>query len=59
MIYRTSLVRTNQDNDFNKYNLTNKNRITLNKQVENDNEVITKSYVDEFHQEKERSRRDI
>ena len=41
------------------YNLTNVNSITLNKQAENDNEVITKAYVDEFHQENERSRRDL
>ena len=31
----------------------------MNKQAENDNEVITKSYGDQFHQEKERSRRDV
>ena len=31
----------------------------MNKQAENDNEVITKAYVDLFHQENERSRRDI
>ena len=54
-----SLVRNNQDNDFGNYNLTNINSITLNKQAENDNEVITKAYVDQFHQENERSRRDV
>ena len=27
--------------------------------IENDNEVITKAYVDQFHQENERSRRDL
>ena len=54
-----SLVRNNQDNDFGNYNLTNINSITLNKQAENDNEVITKAYVDQFHQEDERSRRDV
>ena len=54
-----SLVRIIQDNDFNNYNLTNKNSITLNKQAENDNEVITKAYVDQFHQENERSRQDL
>ena len=54
-----SLVRNNKDNDFGFYNLTNINSITLNKQVENDNEVITKPYVDQFHQEDERSRRDL
>ena len=53
-----SLVTNNQDNDFNNYNVTNINGITLNKQAENDNEVITKAYVDRFCQENERSRRD-
>ena len=54
-----SLVRNNKDNDFGNYNLTNINSITLNKPAENDNEVITKAYVDQFHQENERSRRDL
>ena len=54
-----SLVRNNKDNDFNNYNLTNINSITLNKQAENDNEVTTKAYVDQFHQEKEISRRHL
>ena len=54
-----SLVRNNQDNDFGNFNLTNINSITLNKQAENDNEVINKAYVDQFHQENERSRRDV
>ena len=58
-IDQSSLVRNNQDNDFGNYNLTNINSITLNKQAENDNEVITKAYVDQFHQENERSRRDL
>ena len=31
----------------------------MNKQAENDNEVITKAYVDQFRQENERSRRDV
>ena len=31
----------------------------MNKQAENDNEVITKAYVDQFNQENERSRRDV
>ena len=30
----------------------------MNKQAENDNEVFTKAYVDQFHQESEQSRRD-
>ena len=54
-----SLVRNNKDNDFGNYNLTNINSITLNKEAENDNQVITKAYVDQFHQENERSRRDL
>ena len=58
-IDQSSLVRNNQDSDFGNYNLSNINSITLNKQAENDNEVITKAYVDQFHQENERSRRDL
>ena len=58
-IHEVSLVRNNKDNDFGNYNLTNINSITLNKQAENDNEVITKAYVDQFHQENERSRSNL
>ena len=58
-IDESSLVRNNKDNDFGNYNLTNINSITLNTQAVNDNEVITKAYVDQFHQENERSRRDL
>ena len=54
-----SIIRNNQDNDFNNYNLTNIDSITLNKQAENDNQVIAKAYVDQFHQENEQSRRDL
>ena len=54
-----SLIRNNKDNDFGNYNLTNINSITLNTQAVNDNQVITKAYVDQFHQENERSRRDL
>ena len=39
--------------------MSNINSITLNKQAENDKEVITKSYIDQFHQKNERSRRDL
>ena len=53
-----SVVRNNQDNDFNNNNLTIINSIILNKQAENDIEVVTKSYVDQFHQDNEGSRRD-
>ena len=48
----------NQDNDFN-HNLTNINSITLNTQDVIDYQVITEPYVDQFHQENERSRRVI
>ena len=58
-IDETSLVRINKDNYFGNYNLTNINSITLNTQAVNDNQVITKAYVDQFHQENERSRRDL
>ena len=58
-IDESSLFRSNQDNDFGNYKSTNINSITLNKQAENDNEVITKAYVDQFHQDYERSRRDV
>ena len=40
------------------YTLTNINIIFLNTPAVNDNQVITKTSVDEFHQENERSRRD-
>ena len=49
-IDETSLVRNNQDNDFNNINLTNINSITLNTPAVKDNQVITKAYVDQFHQ---------
>ena len=58
-IDEVSLVRNNKDNDYGNYNLTNINYITLNKQAENDNEVITKSYVDQFHSNNDRNRRDV
>ena len=59
VISELSLLRKNTDNDFRNYNLTNINSITLKKQAENDKEVITKAYVDQFHQENEQSRRDV
>ena len=44
------------DIDFNDNKLTNINSITLSNQPINDNEVVTKSYVDQFHNDNERSR---
>ena len=58
-IDETPLIRNNRDNDFGNHNLTNINSITPNKQAENDNEVITKAYVDQFHQENQQSRRNL
>ena len=55
----TNLVRRDRDNDFNNFSLNNISSITLNSQAVNDNEVITKAYVDQFHQENERTRRDV
>ena len=52
-------MRNNQDNSFNNYKLTNINSITSNTQAVNDNEVITKAYVDHFHNDNERNRRDL
>ena len=54
-----SLIRNNKNNDFGNYNLTNINSITLNNQPINDNEAATKLYVDQFHNDNERSRRDL
>ena len=59
IIDELSIVRNNKDNDFNNNNLTNINSITLNTQAIDDNQVITKAYVDQFHQENEQSRRDL
>ena len=49
-----TLARNNQENQFNNNNLTNVNTTTLNKQAEKGKEVITKAYVDQFHNEFER-----
>ena len=57
-INEESLVRNTRDNDFINFNLTIMNGITSNTQAVNDNQVITKAYVDQFHQGNERSRRD-
>ena len=54
-----SEVRIIQDNDFNNNNLINIYSITLNTQAVSDNQIITKAHVDQFHQENERSGRDL
>ena len=53
-----TLVRNNQDDNFENFSLTNIKSITLNTQAVKDNQVINKSYVDQFHPKKERSTRD-
>ena len=53
------LARKIQDNDFIEFDLTNVNSITLNTQAISDSQVITKPYVDQFHQRNERSRQDL
>ena len=52
-IDESSSVRNNQDNSFNEFTPTKTNSITLNTQAVNDKRVITKTYVDQFHQENE------
>ena len=51
-----SLFKSNQDKIF---NFTSINSNTVKTQAVKDNQVLRKSYVDQFHQENERSRRDI
>ena len=58
VIDKISLVKNNQDKDCNKSNLTNINDFSLNTKAVSDNQVITKSYVEQFHQKNERIRRD-
>ena len=58
-INELTLVKNNQDNDFNKYNLTKISSFTLKTQAVKDNEVITKDSVDQFHNDNDRNRRDL
>ena len=58
-IDESRLVGSSRDSDFNNNNLTNRNSITLNKPVENDIKVVIKAYVDHFHNDNERNRRDL
>ena len=52
-INEISLFRNNQGNDFKIFKLTNMKSIILNTQTVNDNQVTTKSKIDQLHQEKE------
>ena len=54
-----TLVRNNHDIDFNSFNKTNMNNITLITQALNDFQIITKAYVDQFHKDDERSRQNL
>ena len=54
-----ALVRNIQDNNFDNYNITTINSITLKSQTIHDNQVITETYVNQFNQENVRSRRDL
>ena len=58
-INQKSLVTNNRNTDFNIFTLTSINSITLKTQAINDNQVSTKADVHQFHQEKERTRRDL
>ena len=55
----TNLVRRDRDNDFDNHSLYNVSSISVTSQAVNDNELVSKAYVDSFHQENERTRRDI
>ena len=53
------LVRNNQDNDFNNYKLSNILSISVNNEPIEDNDLVTKFYVDSLHNDNERNRRDV
>ena len=52
-------LEKNQHNNFFKFSLTSINSITLNTQAIHENQIITKSYVDQIHQATDYSRRDL
>ena len=58
-IHEISIIINNKDNDFGNYRLSNIHSVIINNPPENDNEVVTKSYVDQFHNNNERNRRDV
>ena len=58
-INEPSLVGNFQDNDFSYQNLSKINSTTSDTQAVNDNQVNTKAYVDQFHNDDERTRRDL
>ena len=52
-----SLVRKDENIDFNNNMLTNINSFTSNTQAVKDNQVFTKTYVDQFSNDNERNRK--
>ena len=58
-IDESSLVKNIQNNNIDNSNLTKINSFILNTRAVNGNQVITKAYVDQFHQENDLSRRDL
>ena len=55
----STLVRNIQDNDSDLFSWTNIISIALKTQVVKDDQVNTKSYIDQCHQENEQSRGDL
>ena len=49
-VHESKFVRNIQHSNFKKLQLTNTNRMTLNTQTVNDNQVFTKFCADQFHQ---------
>ena len=55
----TNLVRRDIYSDFDTHSLYNVSSISVTSQAVNDNELVSKAYVDSFHQENERTRRGV
>ena len=58
-VVESTLVGNNQDNIFKIFNLAYIISFTLNNQAVNDNQVIKKPYVDQFHHGNDWSRQDL
>ena len=55
----TNLVGRDRDNDFDNHSFYNVSSISVTSQAVNDKELVSKAYVDSFHQENEGTRRDV
>ena len=55
----TTLLRNNQNNDFNYFTLTKINNVLLRTQAFEDHHLLQKAYVDQFQKDNERSLRDL